>query len=78
MKKFGSSDKLNIVAQFNQAAGHVAWRYYLHKSGIVTGDTVASLGAVNTGDRKCLSDFIQWSGDKSEAFRLPDRPGAKL
>ncbi len=60
MKKVGSTDKLNIIAQFDRAAGHVARRYYLRKGGIVTGDAVASLGAVNTGDPKCLSDFIQW------------------
>jgi len=60
MKKTGSTDKLNIVAQFDRAAGHVARRYYLREGGIVTGDAVASLGAVNTGDPKCLSDFIQW------------------
>ena len=60
MKKVGSSDKLNIIAQFDRAAGHVARRYYLRKDGIVTGDAVATLGAVNTGDPKCLSDFIQW------------------
>ena len=61
MKKVGSTDKLNIVAQFDRAAGHVARRYYLRKGGIVTADAVASLGAVNTGDPKCLSDFIEWS-----------------
>lgn len=61
MKKVGSTDKLNIVAQFDRAAGHVSRRYYLRKGGIVTGDAVASLGEVNTGDPKCLSDFIQWS-----------------
>lgn len=60
MKKVGSTDKLNIIAQFDRAAGHVARRYYLRKGGIVTSDAVASLGAVNTGDPKCLSDFIQW------------------
>ena len=60
MKKVGSTDKLNIVAQFDRAAGHVARRYYLRKGGIVTGDAVGSLGAVNTGDPKYLSDFIRW------------------
>ncbi len=60
MKKVGSTDKLNIIAQFDRATGHVARRYYLRKGGIVTGDAVASLGTVNTGDPKCLSDFIQW------------------
>jgi hypothetical protein len=60
MKKVGSSDKLNIIAQFDRAAGHVARRYYLKKGGIVTGDAVESLGMVNTGDPKALYDFIQW------------------
>lgn len=67
MKKAGSTDKLNIVIQFDRAAGHVARRYYLRKGGIVTGDAVASLGAVNTGDPKCLSDFIQWGVKKYPA-----------
>ena len=60
MKKVGSTDKLNIITQFDRASGHVARRYYLRKGGIVTGDAVASLGAVNTGDPKFLNDFIQW------------------
>jgi len=60
MKTVGSTAKLNVVAQFDRAAGHVARRYYLRKGGVVTGDAVASLGAVNTGDPKCLSDFIRW------------------
>jgi Clostripain family len=60
MKQVGSTDKLNIIAEFDRAAGHVARRYYLRKGGIVTSDVVASLGAVNTGDPKFLSDFIRW------------------
>jgi hypothetical protein len=60
MKKVGSTDKFNIIAQFDRAMGHVARRYFLRKGGIVTGDAVGSLGAVNTGDPKSLFDFIQW------------------
>ena len=60
MKKVGSTDQLNVIAQFDRAAGHVARRYYLRKGGVVTGDAVASLGEVNTGDPKALTDFIQW------------------
>jgi hypothetical protein len=60
MKKVGSTDKLNIVAQFDRASSHVSRRYYLRKGGIVTSDAVASLGNVNTGDPKFLNDFIQW------------------
>lgn len=60
MKKVGSTEQINIIAQFDRAAGHVARRYYLRKGGIVTGDAVASLGAVNTGDPAALTDFIKW------------------
>ena len=60
MKTVGSTDKLNVIAQFDRAEGHVARRYYLRKGGIVTGDAVASLGTVNTGDPKALKDFIEW------------------
>jgi hypothetical protein len=61
MKKVGSNARLNILAQFDRAAGHVARRYYLRKGGVVTGDAVDSLGAVNTGDPKNLTDFIKWA-----------------
>jgi hypothetical protein len=67
MKKVGSTDQINVVAQFDRAVGHVARRYYLRKGGVVTGDAVASLGAVNTGDPKALTDFIQWGVDKYPA-----------
>jgi hypothetical protein len=60
MKKTGSSEDVNIIAQFDRAAGHVARRYFLRKGGIVTGDAVASVGKVNTGDPASLEDFIQW------------------
>lgn len=60
MKKVGSNDDVSIIAQFDRAAGHTARRYYLRKGGIVTGDAVASLGKVNTGDPASLEDFIQW------------------
>ena len=67
MKKVGSTEQLNVVAQFDRAVGHVARRYYLRKDGIVTGDAVASLGTVNTGDPKSLTDFIDWGIDNYPA-----------
>jgi hypothetical protein len=60
MKKAGSTDEINIIAQFDRASGHIARRYYLRKGGIVTGDAVASLGKVNTGDPANLEEFIDW------------------
>ena len=60
MKKVGSSDRVNVIAQFDRAAGHEAKRYYLSKGGQVAKDAVASIGEVNTGDPKRLNEFIEW------------------
>jgi Clostripain family len=60
MKQVGSTDQVNVIAEFDRAVGHAARRYYLRKGGVVTGDAVASLGEVNTGDPKFLMDFIHW------------------
>ncbi len=61
MKKVGSNDDLNIIAEFDRDAGHVASRYYLRQGGAVSQDTVGPpVGKVNTGDPKFLMDFIQW------------------
>lgn len=60
MKRVGSTDKVNIIAQFDRATGHVAKRYFIRKGGKVTDDAVASLGRINTGDPKRLMDFIKW------------------
>jgi len=59
MKKVGSTDEVNIIAQFDRATGHVAKRYLLRKGGKVIDDAVASLGRINTGDPNRLMDFIK-------------------
>ena len=60
MKRVGSTDKVNVIAQFDRATGHVAKRYLLRKGGQVSKDAVASLGRINAGDPKRLMDFIKW------------------
>jgi hypothetical protein len=60
MKKVGSSDRVNVIAQFDRASGHQAKRYYLSKGGKVAKDEVANVGEVNTGDPKRLNEFIEW------------------
>ena len=59
MKKIGSTDDVNIVAQFDRASKG-SKRYFLRKGGTVDADTVATLGKANTGDPKQLIDFITW------------------
>jgi len=47
MKKVGSTNDVNVIAQFDRATGHAAKRYYLRKGGKVTADAVATLGKIN-------------------------------
>jgi hypothetical protein len=61
MKKVGSTKDVNVIAQFDRATGHAAKRYYLRRGGKATADAVATLGKINTGDPKNLTDFIKWS-----------------
>ncbi len=60
MKNVGSTDDVNIIAEFDRSAGHTAKRYYLRKGGKANADAVESVGRTNTGDPKCLLDFIKW------------------
>ena len=60
MKKVGSTDDVNVIAQFDRATGHTSKRYYLRKGGQASADAVATVGKVNTGDPKNLMDFIKW------------------
>jgi hypothetical protein len=60
MKKAGSTNDVNLIAQFDRATGHSSKRYYLRKGGQASADAVATVGKVNTGDPKNLMDFITW------------------
>jgi hypothetical protein len=60
MKKVGSTNDVNVIAQFDRATGHACKRYYLRKGGQASADAVATVGKVNTGDPKNLMDFIKW------------------
>jgi hypothetical protein len=62
MKKVGSTNNLNLVAQFDRrAASRQTRRYFLKKSTSLEDDAVQNLGETNTGDPKVLSDFVLWS-----------------
>jgi hypothetical protein len=60
MKKVGSTQEVNVIAQFDRATGHAAKRYFLRKGGKIAADAVATVGKVNTGDPKRLTEFIKW------------------
>ncbi len=68
MKKVGSTDAVNIVAQFDRAAEGVATRrFHLRKGTTLDADAVASLGETNMGDPKVLESFLTWGVTKYPA-----------
>ncbi len=61
MKKVGSNDNLNLIAQFDRAGrkGETK-RFYLRKGTTIAKDAVLKLGETDSGDPKDLIDFIRW------------------
>jgi hypothetical protein len=61
MKKVGSSDDVDVVVQFDRAAGKGATcRYHLRKGTKLTADVVQRLGETDAGDPKVAIDFFTW------------------
>ncbi len=61
MKKVGSNDHLNIIAQFDRSKGRgETRRFYLRKGSKLEKDAVGNLGETNMGDPKVLQDFLTW------------------
>jgi Clostripain family len=62
MKKVGSNDRINVVAQYDRAGHKVqTMRYYLRKRTSLADDVVARIGETNMGDPKVLEDFVVWA-----------------
>ena len=61
MKRVGSTDRLNVVAQFDRAGskGETS-RFYLQKGTPLAKDVKQKLGETNMGDPKVLEDFVTW------------------
>jgi hypothetical protein len=61
MKRVGSTDKLNVLAQFDRAGAKAQTvRYCLQKGTSLAKDVKQKLGETNTGDPKVLEDFVTW------------------
>lgn len=62
MKQVGSTDRINVLAQFDRAGKtRQTTRYYLRKSTTSTQDAKLRLGETNMGDPSVLEDFITWA-----------------
>jgi hypothetical protein len=60
MKAVGSTDQVDVVAQFDQMGDSVTRRYHLTRGGEVAADVVAELPETNTGEPTTLIDFVRW------------------
>jgi hypothetical protein len=61
MKKVGSTDQINVIAQFDRQGENITTkRYYIRKGGTLAKDVVGSLGETNMGNPRVLEDFIKW------------------
>jgi hypothetical protein len=61
MKRVGSTDRFNVLAQFDRAGSKgETTRYYLRKGTALAKDAMQKLGETNTGDPKVLEDFVTW------------------
>jgi hypothetical protein len=61
MKRVGSTDQMNVIAQFDREGKDLSTnRYYIRKGGTLTKDVVGSLGETNMGSPRVLEDFIKW------------------
>ena len=61
MKKVGSTDQINVIAQFDRQGRDISTRrFFLRPGGAIDDDAVMSLGETNTGNPGVLEDFILW------------------
>jgi hypothetical protein len=67
MRTVGSSEDVNVVAQFDNALAGGSTRFQLQKRGV--GETVENLGPTDSGDPKVLLDFVDWAVDNFPAQR---------
>jgi hypothetical protein len=61
MKKVGSNDEVNLIAQFDRAGvKQETKRFYLRKGTTLAKDAVMKLGETDSGNPDALIDFVKW------------------
>lgn len=70
MKRVGSTDQLNIVAQLDTMADDRTRRYFLRRGTPVEDDVVEELGETNTGDPAVAIDFFVWAMQRYPSERV--------
>jgi len=67
MRQVGSTDRVNVLVEFDNAGEHGTRRIRIGKDG--AGELVESLGETDSGSPEVLSSFISWSAENYPADR---------
>jgi len=67
MRQIGSSDRVNVVVEFDNAGNHGTRRFRIGKDG--ADEVVESLGETDSGSPEVLSSFISWAHENYPADR---------
>lgn len=67
MREVGSTDGVNVVAQFDSAGDRGAVRFRVRRQG--QDEDVRQLGPVDSGDPQTLIDFVEWAAEAYPAER---------
>lgn len=67
MRRVGSTDRINVVVEFDNAGDAGTRRFHIAKGGV--GEAVETLGETDSGSPEVLSDFISWAAQNYPADR---------
>jgi hypothetical protein len=67
MRAVGSTDAVNVVAEFDNAGDRGTCRYHIQPGG--ADETIVSLGETDSGDPAVLLDFVAWAAKHYPAQR---------
>jgi hypothetical protein len=67
MRQVGSSERVNVLVEFDNAGNHGTRRFRIAKDGV--GEPVESLGETDSGSPEVLTSFIDWAAENYPADR---------
>jgi hypothetical protein len=67
MRQVGSSDRVNVLVEFDNAGNHGTRRIRVTKNGV--DETVETLGETDSGSPEVLANFISWAAENYPADR---------
>lgn len=70
MKRVGSTDDVDVLAQFDRAGDTHTYRYHLQRDTELEADLVEDLGETNTGDPAVAADFFTWGIERCPSEKV--------